>query len=173
MSFLKSITRRSTNLLKTQQAIRTGVVSERPFNWEDPLDIDGLLSEEEKMFRDTFNAYCQDKLAPRIVMSNRHEKFDRDIFYEMGELGVMGPTIEGYGCAGASNVAYGLFFWGYLLASFKFVPGPFLQLILIITKSQTFLIISHLNLNILNIHILLSQISFFQSPHKLHIVNTF
>ena len=74
MSFLKSITRRSANLLKTQQAIRTGVVSERPFNWEDPLDIDGLLSEEEKMFRDTFNAYCQDKLAPRIVMSNRHEK---------------------------------------------------------------------------------------------------
>lgn len=106
--FLKTFARKSTNLLKTQQAVRTGVVSQQPFNWEDPLDIDSLLSEEEKMFRDTFNAYCQDKLAPRIVSANRHERFDREIFYEMGELGVMGPTIEGYGCAGASNVAYGL-----------------------------------------------------------------
>lgn len=88
-------------------SVRTAV-SEKPFNWQDPLDLDGLLTEDEKMFRDMFHNYCQEKLMPRIVEANRHETFDRDVFHEMGELGVLGPTIEDYGCAGASNVAYGL-----------------------------------------------------------------
>merc|ERR1711988_1609467 len=52
--------------------------------------------------------YCQEKLQPRILKGYREETFDRDIMYELGELGALGPTIEGYGCIGASNVAYGL-----------------------------------------------------------------
>lgn len=89
-------------------SLKKGPVSEVPFNWQDPFELDHLLSDDEKMFRDTFNAYCQEKLMPRIVESNRHETFDREIFYELGELGVLGPTIQGYNCAGTTNVAYGL-----------------------------------------------------------------
>lgn len=54
------------------------------------------------------NSYCQDKLMPRVMMANRNESFDREIFNEMGELGLLGPTIQGYGCTGVSSVAYGL-----------------------------------------------------------------
>ncbi|XP_071490930.1 glutaryl-CoA dehydrogenase, mitochondrial-like [Diadema antillarum] len=78
------------------------------FDWRDALNLESQLTEEEILVRDQFKAYCQDKLMPRILMANRHEHFDRDIFYEMGELGVLGPTIQGYGCAGVSSVAYGL-----------------------------------------------------------------
>ena len=78
------------------------------FQWEDPLLLDELLSEEERMVRDTARAYCQDKLMPRVVEANRHEKFHREIMNEMGELGFLGPTIEGYGCAGVNHVCYGL-----------------------------------------------------------------
>jgi len=60
------------------------------------------------MVRDQFKAYCQDKLMPRIIMANRNEEFDKRIMREMGELGVLGPTIQGYGCAGLSSVGYGL-----------------------------------------------------------------
>jgi len=60
------------------------------------------------MVRDSARAYCQDKLMPRILEAHRHERFDREIFNEMGALGFLGPTIEGYGCAGVSHVAYGL-----------------------------------------------------------------
>jgi len=60
------------------------------------------------MIRDVFHDYCQEKLLPRVTMANRHETFDRDIMSEMGELGVLGPTIKGYGCPGVSSVAYGL-----------------------------------------------------------------
>ncbi|XP_038163200.1 glutaryl-CoA dehydrogenase, mitochondrial-like [Cyprinodon tularosa] len=78
------------------------------FSWQDPLDLDCQLTEEEIMIRDTFRNYCQEKLMPRILMANRHEHFHREIVSEMGELGVLGPTIKGYGCAGTSYVAYGL-----------------------------------------------------------------
>uniref|UniRef100_A0A8P4KBB2 Glutaryl-CoA dehydrogenase, mitochondrial n=1 Tax=Dicentrarchus labrax TaxID=13489 RepID=A0A8P4KBB2_DICLA len=78
------------------------------FNWRDALDLEGQLTEEEIMIRDSFRDYCQEKLMPRIVMANRHEHFHREIVSEMGELGVLGPTIKGYGCAGTSYVAYGL-----------------------------------------------------------------
>eukprot|EP01134_Creolimax_fragrantissima_P007730 CFRG7730T1 len=78
------------------------------FNWEDALNIDSQLTEDEKIMRDAANQYCQSKLQPRITMANRHEKFDREIFNEMGEVGLLGATLEGYGCAGASSVAYGL-----------------------------------------------------------------
>ncbi|XP_048847773.1 glutaryl-CoA dehydrogenase b [Brienomyrus brachyistius] len=78
------------------------------FNWRDPLDLEGQLTEEEIMIRDSFRTYCQEKLMPRILMANRNEVFHREIVSEMGELGVLGPTIKGYGCAGTSYVAYGL-----------------------------------------------------------------
>uniref|UniRef100_A0A8C6U866 Glutaryl-CoA dehydrogenase a n=1 Tax=Neogobius melanostomus TaxID=47308 RepID=A0A8C6U866_9GOBI len=79
-----------------------------PFDWRDALNLEGQLSEEEIMIRDSFRDYCQEKLMPRILMANRHEHFHREIVSEMGELGVLGPTIKGYGCAGTSYVAYGL-----------------------------------------------------------------
>jgi len=78
------------------------------FKWEDPLLADELLTEEERMIRDMAHDYCQSKLMPRIVEANRNEVFDRDIFYEMGKLGLLGSTIHGYGCAGTSYVSYGL-----------------------------------------------------------------
>jgi len=78
------------------------------FRWDDPLLLDPLLSDEERMARDSARAYCQEKLMPRIVEANRHEKFDREIYREMGALGFLGSTIHGYGCAGANHVVYGL-----------------------------------------------------------------
>ena len=78
------------------------------FKWDDPLLFDDQLTEEERMVRDSARAYCQEKLMPRVLQAHRHEKFDREIFNEMGALGFLGPTIEGYGCAGVSHVAYGL-----------------------------------------------------------------
>jgi glutaryl-CoA dehydrogenase len=78
------------------------------FNWQDPLLLDDQLSEDEKLVRDTVHQYAQEKLMPRILEANRNEVFDRDILYEMGELGLLGSTIEGYGCAGVSYVCYGL-----------------------------------------------------------------
>ncbi len=78
------------------------------FKWEDPLCLDELLSEEDRMIRDTAHSYCQDKLMPRILEANRHEKFDPSIMKEMGALGLLGPFIDGYGCPGVSQIAYGL-----------------------------------------------------------------
>ena len=79
-----------------------------PFDWQDPLRFDDLLSEDERMVRDSVSKYCQDKLMPRILEANRHEIFDREIVNEMGELGLLGSTIDGYDCAGMSYVSYGL-----------------------------------------------------------------
>src|SRR6516225_5582343 len=79
------------------------------FNWEDPLDLEGELSAEERMVRDTARGYAQDKLFPRVLMDNRKERFDPAIVKEMGALGLLGPTIpEEYGGAGLGYVAYGL-----------------------------------------------------------------
>jgi len=78
------------------------------FDWQDPLLLEDMLTEEERMIRDTARDYCQSKLMPRILEANRHEKFHIEIMREMGELGLLGPMIEGYGCAGVSQVAYGL-----------------------------------------------------------------
>ncbi|WP_414472224.1 acyl-CoA dehydrogenase [Microvirga sp. M2] len=77
--------------------------------WEDPLLLDDLLTDDERMIRDTARAYAQDKLLPRVIEAYREEHTDRAIFNEMGELGLLGVTLpEEYGCAGASYVAYGL-----------------------------------------------------------------
>ncbi len=78
------------------------------FKWEDAFLLDDQLSDEERMIRDSANAYCQENLLPRVLMANRHETFDREIMNEMGALGLLGSTIEGYGCAGVNHVCYGL-----------------------------------------------------------------
>src|SRR5947207_7004786 len=78
------------------------------FDWADPLLIEDMLSEEERLIRDSARAYCQEKLMPRVLTADREERFDREIMNEMGGLGFLGSTIEGYGCAGASYVSYGL-----------------------------------------------------------------
>ncbi len=79
------------------------------FNWQDPLSLDSLLTEEERMIRDSAHQYCQEKLMPRILEANRHEKFDVEIMKELGALGLLGATLpEKYGCAGVNYVVYGL-----------------------------------------------------------------
>ena len=78
------------------------------FKWDDPILLEDQLTEDERMVRDSARAYCQEKLMPRVTEAHRHEKFDRKVYNEMGELGFLGPTIEGYGCAGVNHVAYGL-----------------------------------------------------------------
>ena len=78
------------------------------FNWEDPMDLEGCLTEDERMVMENARNYCQDKLMPRVLMANRNETFDRDIFREMGALGLLGSVIDGYGCAGVNYVCYGL-----------------------------------------------------------------
>jgi len=78
------------------------------FQWQDPLLIDACLEDEERMVRDSVHKYCQEKLMPRILEANRNEHFDREIISEMGDLGLLGSTIEGYGCAGLNYVCYGL-----------------------------------------------------------------
>jgi glutaryl-CoA dehydrogenase len=90
-------------------AVAAKPAASRPvFDWQDPLLIEEEFTEEERMLRDAARAYCQGKLLPRIREANRHERFDREIMTEMGELGLLGSTIEGYGCAGAGYVSYGL-----------------------------------------------------------------
>ena len=78
------------------------------FVWEDPLLMEEQLGEDERMVRESARAYAHEKLMPRIVEANRHERFDREIVTEMGGLGFLGATIEGYGCPGIGAVAYGL-----------------------------------------------------------------
>jgi len=81
----------------------------KTFQWDDPLDLKGRLSEEELMIADAARAYARDKLLPRIVSAFADERFDREIMNEMGELGFLGATLpEKYGCAGVNHVAYGL-----------------------------------------------------------------
>jgi glutaryl-CoA dehydrogenase len=82
--------------------------TEARFDWADPLLLEHELSEDERMVRDSARAYCQEKLFPRVLEANRHERFDREIMNEMGALGFLGSTIEGYGCAGVNYVCYGL-----------------------------------------------------------------
>jgi glutaryl-CoA dehydrogenase len=78
------------------------------FDWQDPLRLSSLLTEEEIAIRDVAHQYCQQKLLPRVIDAARNERFDRRIMNEMGELGLLGATIHGYGCPGVSSVAYGL-----------------------------------------------------------------
>ena len=76
--------------------------------WDDVLNLDDQLSAEEKILQSTVRAYCKEKLLPRIIDDNRNENFSREIFAEMGELGLLGSYLDGYGCAGSNYVSYGL-----------------------------------------------------------------
>ncbi len=78
------------------------------FDWEDPMFLDDQLTDEERMVRETARQYAREKLLPRIIEAYNEEREDPDIIPEMGRLGLLGPTIHGYGCAGTSYVAYGL-----------------------------------------------------------------
>ena len=85
-------------------------MSSKPhFQWDDPFLLDTQLEEDERMIRDTAHDFAQEKLMPRVLEANRHETFDREIINEMGELGLLGPTIpEEYGGVGANHICYGL-----------------------------------------------------------------
>ena len=85
------------------------VLKDSDFNWEDPLGLEGELTEDERMVRDSTRAFCQDKLMPRVRLAWRDETVDEKLLPEMAELGLLGPTIpEEYGGAGLGYVAYGL-----------------------------------------------------------------
>ena len=91
------------------QMINTAKNEKVQFNWQDPFLIEQQLTEDERMIRDTAYAYCQDKLMPRVLEQFRNEQTDPKIFREMGELGLLGPTIpETYGGSGLNYVSYGL-----------------------------------------------------------------
>ncbi len=77
-------------------------------NWSDPLNLDGELTEDERLVRDAARGFARDRLLPGVIEANRHEKFDPEIMRDMGAQGLLGSTIKGYGCAGVSHVAYGL-----------------------------------------------------------------
>jgi glutaryl-CoA dehydrogenase len=78
------------------------------FQWDDPLLLEEQFTEEERMVRDAARDYCQERLLPRVIEANRREHFHREILNEMGALGFLGCTLEGYGCAGVNHVSYGL-----------------------------------------------------------------
>ena len=79
------------------------------FNWEDPLDLESQLTDEERMIRDAARAFAQDKLMPRVKSAFRDERFDREIMNEMGEMGFLGVmTSTDFGGSGLGYVAYGL-----------------------------------------------------------------
>lgn len=80
----------------------------QPLDWADPFLLDQQLDEDHKMVRNSVHRYAQEKLAPRVQVAFAQEKTDRSIFEEMGELGLLGSTIEGYGCAGMDYISYGL-----------------------------------------------------------------
>ena len=78
-----------------------------PLNWQDPFELDSQLSEEQRMVRDSAQQYAQSALAPRVKDAYRQESTDPNIFREMGEMGLLGATIDGYGCPGVDYVCYG------------------------------------------------------------------
>jgi glutaryl-CoA dehydrogenase len=79
-----------------------------PLNWEDPFELDSQLNDEQRMVRDSARQYAQDRLLPRVKEAFRSENTDPNIFREMGEMGLLGSTIDGYGCPGVDYVCYGL-----------------------------------------------------------------
>ncbi|KAF0852971.1 mitochondrial glutaryl-CoA dehydrogenase [Andalucia godoyi] len=83
-------------------------IESTPFNPRDGLNVDSLLTEDEKAIRDSVHDFCQARLLPGVVEATRKETFDRNLMREMGEMGMLGPQIDGYGCPGVSSVAYGL-----------------------------------------------------------------
>jgi glutaryl-CoA dehydrogenase len=95
-------------LNSARTASRTYATSTAHFDWQDPLLSSSLLTEEELSIAETAESYCQERLAPRVIEAYRNEDYDPAILQEMGSLGLLGATIDGYGCAGVSSVASGL-----------------------------------------------------------------
>lgn len=91
----------TTRLLATKSGIPT-------YKWDDALNLESRLTEDEISIRDSFRSYCQETLLPRVILANRNEVFHKEILTEMGSLGALGCTLNGYGCANVSSVAYGL-----------------------------------------------------------------
>jgi glutaryl-CoA dehydrogenase len=92
-----------------QRSPKTAQIKDAAFKWDDPLDLESQLTEEERMVRDTARDYAQEKLFPRVLAANREGKFYPDILREMGALGMLGVTIpQEYGGAGLNYVCYGL-----------------------------------------------------------------
>src|SRR5262245_47138723 len=88
---------------------KPAAAADAAFDWQDPLDLEGELTEDERMARDTARDYAQEKLFPRVLTAYRTERFDREIISEMGELGLLGATLpEEHGGSGLGSVAYGL-----------------------------------------------------------------
>jgi len=107
---LKNMLRRLAPALAraSPRATSRGLAAVPSLDWRDPFDLASQLSEEERAIQASAHAYCQEELMPRVLQAARREHFDREILREMGALGLLGATIEGFGCVGASYVAYGL-----------------------------------------------------------------
>lgn len=99
---------RSSLASTTRLQCRRNASSSVAFNWEDPLNLNSLLTEEELAIQESARSYSQERLLPRVLEAYRNEDYDKKILEEMGELGLLGATIQGHGCAGVSNVAAGL-----------------------------------------------------------------
>ncbi|KAI1195360.1 glutaryl-CoA dehydrogenase [Nemania serpens] len=102
------LTPRQQRLPRHSRGYASPSASAPAFDWQDPLDSNSLLTEEELAIAETAERYCQEQLQPRVLQAYRDENFDREILSEMGELGLLGANLQGYGCAGASTVAAGL-----------------------------------------------------------------
>ncbi len=94
--------------LPDDELLRRAGMQGVPFDWQDALRLDDQLTPEEVMIRDSARTYAQERLMPRILLAHRHEDFDVEVMREMGALGFLGATIQGFGCAGISYVGYGL-----------------------------------------------------------------
>ena len=91
------------------QVVAAASSADKPaFAWDDPFLFEEQLTDDERLIQSTAREYAQHRLMPRILEANRHELVERSIFNEMGELGLLGATIEGYGCAGVNQTSYGL-----------------------------------------------------------------
>jgi glutaryl-CoA dehydrogenase len=104
MAHIASRTSRSIAKLPAGRAF----FSKQKLLYNDPLLWKEQLSEEERMIYESTNAFCKEKLQPGIVHANRTETFDRNIMKEIGSMGLLGPAIQGYGCAGVNYVSYGI-----------------------------------------------------------------
>ncbi len=93
---------------KAEAKAKPASIDPSQFKWDDPFLLEEQLSEDERLVMHSARQFCSEKLMPRILEANRNESFDRDIFPEMGEMGFLGSTIDGYGCAGVNYVTYGI-----------------------------------------------------------------
>jgi glutaryl-CoA dehydrogenase len=105
---MRSFVRVSLNQVRSFSAAKAAGSSKPKLVWNDPLLWKDQLAEDERMIHETANNFCQQQLLPGIIQANRTETFDKNIMKSLGEIGFLGPTIHGYGCAGVSYVSYGL-----------------------------------------------------------------